>query len=36
MATRSSTVASEIPWREEPRLYYSLQGRKESDTTGVT
>ena len=32
MATHSSVLAWEIPWREEP-VGYSLWGHKESDTT---
>ena len=33
MATQSSTLAWEIPWKEEPRRLYSPRGRQESDTT---
>ena len=33
MATRSSILAWEIPWTEEPGGLHSPWGRKESDTT---
>ena len=33
MATHSSTLASKIPWTEEPGAGYCPWGRKESDMT---
>ena len=33
MATHSSILAWEIPWREEPGGLHSPWGRRESDTT---
>ena len=33
MVTRSSTLASEVPWTEEPGRLHTVHGVAKSDTT---